>query len=384
MRIVFATHAYAPAVGGAERYAQGLAEAMASAGHDVHVLTPNRDTAEAFYEYGHAEAGAERELVNGVSVHRIPLDAPRSWKPGGARSFRPIPQARARAMWERYATRLEQRIDVLAPDATVALPHAFPNVSPALTARLRGVGVYAPLLHEEDPAWRVEPITDLVARSDVVIAMTTWERDRLIDVYGARSEGTCVAPPSVDAPDASSVIPFVSDTPYVLSVGRRTASKELLTTARAVSELHSSGIPVRFIVAGPCLDLDLDRELRSFAPSLQIAGEVSDHVKWRLIRGAVASVSMSAAESYGIATLEAWAMGRPPIARRVASVASVIDDGVDGVLVDDEEGLVAAITELLNDPEKASRIGAAGELKVLRTADSSASTIVAAIASVLP
>ena len=37
MRIVFATHAYAPAVGGAERYAQGLAVALAGLGHEVHV-----------------------------------------------------------------------------------------------------------------------------------------------------------------------------------------------------------------------------------------------------------------------------------------------------------------------------------------------------------
>ena len=58
MRIVFVTHAYAPAVGGAERYAQNLAENFVRAGHEVHVLTPNRISAESFYEFGHGPAGA--------------------------------------------------------------------------------------------------------------------------------------------------------------------------------------------------------------------------------------------------------------------------------------------------------------------------------------
>ncbi len=76
MRIAFATHAYAPAIGGAERYAQGLAEAIAAQGHDVHVFTPNATSAEVFYEFGYMNSSTVSEAVNGVHVHRVPISYP--------------------------------------------------------------------------------------------------------------------------------------------------------------------------------------------------------------------------------------------------------------------------------------------------------------------
>lgn len=381
MRIVFATHAWAPVIGGAERYARELAEGLAGMGHEVHAIAPNRSSAEAFYEYGHQEAGPSEEHVNGVHVHRIPLDPAWSWslKPKG--TIRPMPVVKAHMMWRRYATVLARDINELAPDATVTLPHAFPNVPAALGARRRGIAVYAPLLHEEDPAWRIDPIAGLVAKSDVVLAMTTWERERLIEAYGAPTDRTLVAPPSVDAPDPDTVQPVVSDTPYVVSIGRRTVSKELLTTAGAVDKLNTDGIPIRFVIAGPGDDPDLDRELQSFGSFIEIIGTVPEHDKWGLIKGAVASVSMSVAESFGIGTAESWAMRRPAIARRVPSILSVVDDGVDGLLVDTEHDLVAAIKTLLTDPDMASRMGAAGESKVHSSGESAAATVLSAVMS---
>jgi len=381
MRIVFATHAWAPVIGGAERYARELAEGFAAMGHEVHAIAPNRSSAEAFYEYGHQEAGPREEHVNGVHVHRIPLDPDWSWslKPKG--TIRPMPVAKAHVMWRRYATALAREIDELAPDATVTLPHAFPNVRVALDTPRRGIAVYAPLLHEEDPAWRIEPIAELVSKSDVVLAMTTWERERLIEAYGARIDRTLVAPPSVDAPDPDTVQPVVSETPYVVSIGRRTLSKELLTTASAVEKLNSDGIPIRFVIVGPGGDPDLDRELQSFGSFIEIIGTVPEIEKWGLIKSAVASVSMSAAESFGIGIAESWAMRRPAIARRVPSVSSVVDDGSDGLLVDTEHDLVAAIKTLLSGPDEASRMGTAGEPKVLRTSKSTTAAVLAAINS---
>jgi glycosyltransferase involved in cell wall biosynthesis len=381
MKIVFATHAYAPAIGGAERYAQGIAEALVSIGHEVHVLTPDRYSAEAFYEYGHPKAGPGDQRVNGVHVHRISLDPGRSWRLGRRRTTRAMPVAHAQTMWKRYATALAREIKRLAPDATVALPHAFPNVLASLQAPGRGVAVYAPLLHEEDPAWRIEPIAELVARSDVVLAMTSWERERLIEAYGAEPDRTHVVPPSVDAPDQDSVLAVNSETPHVVSIGRRTVSKELLTTARAVNNLNSEGTHIRFIIAGPGDDPDLDRELRSFGSFIEIIGTIPEREKWGLIKGAVASVSMSAAESFGIGIVESWAMHTPAIARRVPSIAATVEDGVDGLLVDNEHDLAAAIRTLLADPDEALRMGAAGEPKIMRSTESAAATLMSAINS---
>ena len=72
MRVVFAPHAYLPSIGGAERYAQGLAEGLAKLGHEVHVVVADVDDPEAFYELGHQRVGAAEEKLGGVMVHRLP------------------------------------------------------------------------------------------------------------------------------------------------------------------------------------------------------------------------------------------------------------------------------------------------------------------------
>ena len=63
MRVVFSLHAYAPSIGGAERYAQGLAEGLAELGHEVHVVVANIDDPEAFYELGHEAVGPAEEMI---------------------------------------------------------------------------------------------------------------------------------------------------------------------------------------------------------------------------------------------------------------------------------------------------------------------------------
>jgi starch synthase len=58
----------------------------------------------------------------------------------------------------------------------------------------------------------------------------------------------------------------------------------------------------------------------------------------------------------------------------VGGIPEVVDDGVTGLLVPYdpadpaafEAGLAAKITELLTDPERAARMGAAGRERVLR------------------
>jgi len=380
VRIVFATHAYAPALGGAERYARGLAEAMATAGHDIHVVTQDRLSAEAFYEYGHSRIGQPKEMLGGVSIHRIPLEAGNPRTLGRTRRDGSIPERVANKMWNRYARSLAEELAELAPAATFALPHAFPNVDAALNAPHHGLGIYAPLLHEEDPAWRAEPIESLVSRATVAVALTTWEAMRLISTYGADPSHTVVAPPGVDAPDIASVTPYQSPLPYVVSVGRRTASKDLPKVTEAVAALRADGLELVHLVAGPPGEADVDRSLRRFGEAVEIVGQVDESTKWSLIKGSVASVSMSTHESFGIAAVESWRMGRPAISRRTPVTEEMIEDGVNGHLVDTVDDLEAALRDLLMRPDHATELGRAGRQASDRFSwESSAGLIIDAI-----
>jgi phosphatidylinositol alpha-mannosyltransferase len=71
-------------------------------------------------------------------------------------------------------------------------------------------------------------------------------------------------------------------------------------------------------------------------------------------------------ESFGIVLLEAMAAGKPVVASKIMGYADVVDDGVDGLLVEprDERVLANAILQLLHDGSLRQRMGAMGEVKV--------------------
>ena len=91
-----------------------------------------------------------------------------------------------------------------------------------------------------------------------------------------------------------------------------------------------------------------------------------------LITGATVFVVPSVYEPLGIVNLEAAACGTAVVASDVGGIPEVVD-GRTGLLVhydpDDvaafEAGLAARISELLADPARAARMGAAGRERVL-------------------
>ena len=67
-------------------------------------------------------------------------------------------------------------------------------------------------------------------------------------------------------------------------------------------------------------------------------------------------------ESFGIVLLEAMAAGRPIVASNIAGYRTVLQDGVQGLLVEpeNEEALAVALIRLLRDPEMRARMGEQG------------------------
>jgi len=72
-------------------------------------------------------------------------------------------------------------------------------------------------------------------------------------------------------------------------------------------------------------------------------------------------------ESFGGVYTEAWSFGKPVIGARIPAVTDVIDDGVDGFLVEQHPAEIAdRIVLLLEDESAAQCMGAAGKAKVVR------------------
>jgi glycosyltransferase involved in cell wall biosynthesis len=77
--------------------------------------------------------------------------------------------------------------------------------------------------------------------------------------------------------------------------------------------------------------------------------------------------SPSAAESFGITTIEAWSLRKPVVVGDSPSQHSVVDDGVSGVIVPhgDEGRLVDVLARLGGDVQLRERMGAAGHATLL-------------------
>jgi len=64
--------------------------------------------------------------------------------------------------------------------------------------------------------------------------------------------------------------------------------------------------------------------------------------------------------------MEAMAMGRPLVATRTGGTPEIVLDGQTGLLFEpgDHTALAAKVCALLDDPDAAARLGAAGRLRV--------------------
>lgn len=195
---------------------------------------------------------------------------------------------------------------------------------------------------------------ELVARASRVIVPTQFVADEVVALLGAEPDGVDVVRHGCD--HVLRVAPrhgAAPSGPYVLSVGRVDARKNLLVGLRAFELVAEREHELRWIVAGPPGDA-----AEAFARARE-ASKHRDRIEWRatvaedelaaLYRGARAVLFPSVAEGYGLPAIEALALGAPLVAARATCLPEVCGDAA--LLVDPEshEGFAAALTRVLED-----------------------------------
>lgn len=100
------------------------------------------------------------------------------------------------------------------------------------------------------------------------------------------------------------------------------------------------------------------------AGTVLLAGHREDVPAW--LKRLDLYVQPSLAEGLGSSTLEAMACRLAVVASRTGGLPEAVEDGVTGRLVPPGEAspLAAAVVDLLRDPERARRFGAAGRARV--------------------
>lgn len=376
MKILHVPHGYRPARGGAEDLSVGLSEGLAVRGHDVRVVVADLATPEGLYRFGVAPSGATDETINGVDVRRVSPGI--AYRIGNViyrrdpYSVRPNAVRLRRSVRDRLTTAIRSEIDAYRPDVVLTLPHLFENVRSVLEIHGKDPFplVWMPLLHEEDPNWPFDEIRSRVPAADALVAVTAHEADRLITGYGADPGRVHVIPPGVSVPEE----PPVSETgpPMVLFLGRLTTSKGIDRLVTSMAAVWDAVPTARLVIAGTAtpetaaVEASLHRETGAAAPgTVEFLRNLPEEGKHRLIATASVLVLPSTVESFGLVLLEAWASAVPVVAFNTPVLRDVVDDGVDGSLVDpDGHALSGAIIDLLVDPERARSMGLAGFEKV--------------------
>jgi phosphatidyl-myo-inositol dimannoside synthase len=229
----------------------------------------------------------------------------------------------------------------------------------------------------------------LLTSAAVLVAISQWTRDRCLALLGELE----IEP----APEQVRVVPLGSNPDFfrpgldtrevreryglghgrwLLSVARLTRHKGIDTALKVLAALRDDYPDLRYAVVGTGEDRStLESEARALgvADRVRFLTEVPDRDLPALYNCAEIYLGISRlmeqrVEGFGISLVEASACGIAVVAGKSGGIPEAVQDGVTGFLVDAEgpDAAAGALRRLLDDPELARRLGAAGRTAVER------------------
>lgn len=238
------------------------------------------------------------------------------------------------------------------------------------------------IAHEHGWSYEGQPLRrfldrELIARScDAIIASSELARERMIAVEGIDPERTNlvyirngIVKPRPTGRGTRAEFGLSEATPLVLAVARLDPYKALHVLIDAAARLSPEFPDVRILIAGEGPDrrrlagLIADRQLQDVVTLLGSRSDVPD-----LIAACDVATLSSYSETTPLAIMEYMALGKPVVATRVGGIPDLIEDGVNGLLVEphDPDALAEGIASLLRDPERARILGRRGRERQVR------------------
>ncbi len=198
-------------------------------------------------------------------------------------------------------------------------------------------------------------------RADMMLANSMYSAGYLGSVYGTK--------PRVVYCGARPVAGRKGGSDYALSVGRLTYEKR---TGLAVQAAKEAQVRIKVVGTGP-----EEAALRRLGGAdAEFLGSVGTDELERLYSNALCTVYAPLREPFGLVPLESMAAGTPVIGGRTGGYTEIVEDGVDGFLVEENPGSMAEKIRRLGDDKtlyalmSANARKKAGEHTWARTAES--------------
>ena len=259
-----------------------------------------------------------------------------------------------------HLTRRARKFDViLAGYAPFSLPRQV-----LWAARRTGVPVVLlPFIHESDRYHQFDSLLRTYESAAAVLTLSDNTSD-FLRRYVPRARPVTLGA-GVTTVDNGTVAPGefrarfgLGDRPIVLYVGRKERRKRYDLAVAAIEALPDEAM---LVMVGRDVD---GKPIAS--ERVRHLGPLSDADLAAAYEACDVFVLPSEFESFGMVFLDAWLRGKPVIGNlNCGASMSLIDDGVDGFLCRDSGEIAAALARLLEQPDLAARMGAAGRAKTL-------------------
>ncbi len=354
LRICLVCHEYPPAAsGGIGTYSRALGRALVNAGHEVRVIGVYPDL-----------PGKEiYEEQDGVRVWRLRCQrGAAGWIADRYRLYRMV------AAWSR-----RQEIDLIEVPDWQGWAAGWPSLPVPVVARLHGSAVYFAAEFGKRTARRVSQLERAsLRRANYWSSVSRYAASRTHALFNLPTRHSAVIYPFIELRPVTSVSDRSRN--RVVYTGTLTEKKGIISLIRAWPLVQARRPDAQLSILGRDTSMADGGSMMAFlrqqlsespAQNVHFRGFLRPEELHRSLATARLAVFPSFAESFGIAPVEAMAQGCPTIFGSRTSGPEIINNGVDGLLVNVErpQEIADAIVQLLNDDALAERLSVAGRTR---------------------
>jgi glycosyltransferase involved in cell wall biosynthesis len=379
MKILHVTQNYFPSVGGSQQTIKKVSEYLHEKyNDDINVYTTNSYFGPHRRQFKKIEK--KEETINGINIKRFPF----------ARFHKPF---------------LKLSSKLSAKGFPKLLPGFFPHLQfgPLSLSMFRAINasdaevIGASSIHylfADYPIWRKyfpnpkpfvmygalhlhnaglsKQYKKRIAAADYYIANTFFEKKYLIDegfeeekikIIGTATDVFSFADFSIEEKAIKEKHKLPPEKFIITFIGRQETSKGLPLLLNAFSILSETFNNICLLIAGASGTYTRELQIKtSVDNNIFLMNDISDREKADILRITDVFTLASSEESFGVVFIEAWSFSKPVIGADINAIASLVEDGKDGLLFEsgNAKSLAAKIEILLKNETLRKKMGENG------------------------